>query len=786
MDRTESRLDRMAAPLLCALVVGVFADVVFLGQRLFVRDLASYYYATKKIVRDVILSGELPLWNRFYGAGQPMAANPEYAVFYPPHALLLLPGYDWWFQILVVAHVAFGAIGMYRFVRSMGMSGLTALYGAIAFAFGGLTGSLLNLLPYLFILAWMPWAFMHGRRWLLHGDRRALALASFAFGMQILTAEPTTLVQVWLIVGGYVLFQVKKPEDGRGLGLALLSRRLAAMFVLSVGVGAIQLLPAIDHVGDSVRSLRFPWKTVVAWSSPPWRVIELVIPSFFGRPWFAGEGGYWGSIFYAPRPLPFLFSIYCGFPVLALAVAGFVRGGRVARWVAASCGMAFVLALGSATPVFRLLYDLGPGQSFRYPEKFLIAILVLLVLFALAQLERAREIRGLVSRTGVWLAVAGLLASVGALVFLSGEGGVSFAASVGGATTSSGAAELRNAFRVDWMTNLARFAAFAALFAALGRAISVRRWMVALVLFGFVDLAIGFRAVSPSIDASYFEPPPVAETLDDSRDGWRVFPLANWFQTYQRSTNGLRFSETGEGTYWTVRNGMAPMLLSAWRFRQVMEIDFDRTALLPTTRLLEALWEIRNQVGGDRDATLMAIGSAKYVTRFRDFERELERSGSVRWASPVEYVEVPTNPVYWVPDRIERVEGREGFVRRFLESDPGPRTALVESEAFAPSPCEVLEVEERTNSARVVVECSGRSLLVAGVTPHKYWSAEVDGAPTPILTVNLGYSGVELGGGRHVVEMRYENPVIVASGVISALTLLVLVGVGRSRAAIYG
>lgn len=772
-ERT-SRLDRIAAPLLCALVAGVFADVLFLGQRLFVRDVASYYYATKKIVRDTILAGEFPLWNRLYAAGQPMAANPEYAVFYPPHAMLLLPGYDFWFQVLVVTHVAFGAVGMYKLARSIELSGLTALYGAIAFAFGGLTASLLNLLPYLFILAWMPWAFMNARRWLLEGNRRALAFAAIAYGMQILTAEPTTLVQIWMMTGVWMLYVAS--GSGRD-AFVRLSGRLVAMFVLSVGIGAVQLVPAIDHVGDSVRALRFPWKAVVSWSTPPWRLVELLIPSFFGRPWFAGEGGYWGSIFYAPRPLPFLFSIYCGFPVVVLALAGFARGGRAARWVAASCAAALVLAMGSATPLFRLLYDLGPAQSFRYPEKFLIAMLVLLLLFALVTLERIGGERRLVSRVGVGLAAAGLVVSVAAIVLLSGERGFSLASGVGGATTASGALGTRDALRLDWIANVIRFATFLVLFALLGRGIALRKWVAALVVVGFVDLAAGYRALSPSIDASFFAPPPVAGTLAANRDEWRVFPLANWYQSSGQSPEGGKFSRSGEGTYWTVRNGMSPMLLSAWGFRQVLEIDYDRTALLPTTRLNEALWDIRNEIGDARDRTLMAMGSARYVTRFREHDAEMERAGSERAAVPVDHIEVPTNPFYWVPESIESVSGRTGFVSRMLASDPGPRAALVEGDSFDPAPCDVLGVEETANRARIRVRCDGRSLLVASVTPHKYWTARVGGEERTIRVVNLGYSGIELEAGLQDVELTYANPVVAVSAAVSAIALLVVAAI---------
>ena len=42
------------------------------------------------------------------------------------------------------------------------------------------------------------------------------------------------------------------------------------------------------------------------------------------------------------------------------------------------------------------------------------------------------------------------------------------------------------------------------------------------------------------------------------------------------------------------------------------------------------------------------------------------------------------------------------------------------------------------------------------------------------MVTNIGYQGVEVPAGRHIVEMRYRNPLISAGAAISAATLLAL------------
>ncbi|MGZ4810487.1 MAG: hypothetical protein ACXV7D_14280, partial [Thermoanaerobaculia bacterium] len=65
--RRSSR-DLIAAAFLAASVVVLFADVLFFGRVISGRDSAFYHLPMKKVVRDLLLSGEFPIWNRLYAA----------------------------------------------------------------------------------------------------------------------------------------------------------------------------------------------------------------------------------------------------------------------------------------------------------------------------------------------------------------------------------------------------------------------------------------------------------------------------------------------------------------------------------------------------------------------------------------------------------------------------------------------------------------------------------------------------------------------------------------------
>ena len=759
--------------LLSTLTAVAFADVLFLGKRLFIRDLASYYHPTKKLVREALLAGDLPLWNHAYSAGQPMAANPEYAVFYPPHLLLLLPDYEFAFQLLIVLHVAVGAIGAYRFLRSTGLRVESSVFGAITFAFGGLTASLLNLLPYLFLLTWLPWAFLHVRRWFTLGGWSYLACAAIFLGLQILTAEPTTLVQVWLLIGLYALHRVASAERKRS-ALGRIVPRVGVLLVAALAVGAVQLLPAIDHAGDSVRTEPFSYKTVSSWSMPAVRPLEVAVPNVFGRVWREEETAYLGAVLYGARPLPFLFSVYMGMFGFCLAVAGIrarLPGTGLFLTVAA---ISFVLALGDHTPILRWLYDAGVATSFRYSEKFAIMGLLALAVYQARAFDTLLDDPRRLGRSALLAAGGCLIVSLaGAGLFVS-DRGVELARSLTAMPDADTLAGIVRDARVDWFANSVRAAVALGLFVAAIRGRAGKLWSAIAIGATFLDLALVGRAVAPSIDARYFEEPAVARKLDADREAYRVFPLADWYYSRGLSENGRRFAETGVGTYWTLRNGLAPMLSAAWGFRYSIEIDYDRTNLLPAKRFVEAAWNVRNAIGDSRDATLMAMAGARYRTRFRDHATTTLGAKPVDAIEPIAFGKLGSGERYYFADRILEAHDATEFSDALIRDDPGPRAAFVTSRMRGAAPGEVLSWKETARSIEIDVDASGRSLLVMSVTPHRYWRARVDGRDTRIVQVNLGFSGVALDEGRHRVVLEYRNPVIIAGAEITLVALLLL------------
>ncbi|HVR44198.1 MAG TPA: YfhO family protein [Thermoanaerobaculia bacterium] len=772
-DRTALR-DSRAVLLLSAAVFLMFADVLLLGNRFFIRDLTRYYYPTKKIVREVILGGEFPYWNRHYSAGQPMAANPEYEVFYPPQWLVLLPSYDLGFRLHIVLHLWIAALGMYAFLRSLGLRAESSLFGGLVFGLGGLVVSLVNLLPILFVVAWCPLVLLFARRAMLRGSVRDGAAAAIVLGVQCLAGEPTSLVQTCLLIGAYSLYLA---WERRGEGVGPMARPLWIALGIGAGgmaAGAAQLLPAIEHVAESARARPFDLSLVTAWSMPWARPLELVIPHLFGHIYEKGTW-YWGSGLYPGTGSPFFFSIYGGILAAALIVASLAvrpRGGLPVLMLCAGSGL---LALGGHTPLFRLLYDAGLATGVRYPEKWSFIGLFALIVFAAAMFDRMLQgDRKLIDAAiGFTAAVTLLAAGLGALALTDAYAG--WFGRVWGLGERPSAAWMAELSKRDWWALAGRGAAALALFWGARRAIGSpsRLWFGAVVLFVIADLAPIGIDVLPRVEARYYTPPPIASQLDPRRGSYRIFPEADW---YGSTDVAKRYFGSGEAVYWIVRNGMYPQTPATWGFAMALERDYDKTALLPTVDLVNAMWAVRDRGGAGWREAFMAMSNSWYRTEYRDWEEERKRTGGrLRNARPLDYVKEQEWPRYYFADRVRRVGGEEDLIERLVAGDWTPRTAFVTGEAFEPAGGRVIRAAETANRTSIEVEAEGRAMLVLSVTPHKYWSATLGGERVPIRTVNVGFQGIEVPAGRHRIELRYANRLVQGAMAISAFSLLALV-----------
>jgi hypothetical protein len=766
------RRDWLLVALLVLLGTAFFADVLVGVNELYIRDLTAYYYPSKKVLRDIVAHGEFPYWNRYFSAGQPIAANPEHEVFYPLTWLILLPSYDLGYRLLIVVHIYIGLLGMYALLRSMELRRFASLFGAVSWGLGGLYLSYVNLLPILFGAAWIPPVCLFARRFLLRRNLRDFGLAALMLGLQFLVGEPTTILQTGFILVCYGLYRAW--YDGRTAG-GFLSRTFL-IGLISIGglmIGAAQILPALEHVHDSVRSRPFDFDMVSTWSMHPAKLLELIFPNILGHIAIKQIIWYWAGPLYPGMGSPFLYSIYAGILVTALCLGGAFARRRGSRLVLLVGAVSLVLSLGSHTPLLRLLYDWHVISSIRYPEKFALMGIFAMTLFAAKMLSSLLDGDENVRKATLGFVLATAVgATIMAVAALTPAYPPLFLKVWGMSNTPNGR------FHSQFMVTLSRndwiLAAVRGLLAALiVRTARPRRWWyVTAFIFVLADLGPVTRELNPRMPRRFFEPPPAAFFVAPHRGEGRIFHEAAWYGSDEVA--GEYFS-TGDGVYWVMRNGLFPMTTAGWGIATVLERDIDKTALLPTVDLVDSMWNVKRNRIKDWAEIFMAMSNVRYRGGYRPFAKESARiQGDFRKSQPIHFAEEPNNPRYYFADQIVTIRDRGDFVSHLSTYAYSRRVAFVTVPAFAPAAGRVLRAMETANTATLDVEAAGQALLVMSVTPHKYWRIFIDGAPAPALIVNVGYQGVVIAPGRHRIVMRYWNDLVRVGLAISAISILAL------------
>ncbi|MCM2314752.1 MAG: YfhO family protein [Thermoanaerobaculia bacterium] len=770
----ERRSDLRAMGLLALLITVLYADVLFAGMTFFTRDLTAYHYPMKWVVREIVLGGDFPFWNRLYSAGQPLAANPAYEVFYPPQWLTLLPDYNFGFRLHIVLHVFIAVFGAFRFFRSIELGVPASFAGALIFATCGPYVSTLNLLPFLFSISWVPWIALYARRWILGRGSRDFVSAALFLGVQAVLCEPTTLMQTWGVIALYAAFVGWGRGGLRGAGSNLI--RGAALVAMGIAVAAVQFLPAADHAGDSVRAIGFPFSTVARWSFPPARALELAFPNFLGT--LEAQGPlFWGGRLYADTGGPFLYSVYLSLVLAGLALAGAFRGVAGRGLLALVAVPSFVLAAGSHTPALAALYGMDLLPSIRYPEKFILSASFAMVTYGVVVLDRVLGGESVVARRTAW--ICGGIGAAALLVFLGclHPGYPVWFAEFWG-TKGTAASSIA---RTQWLVAALRGAAFAVVMYLLA-ANRGRKSLALLILVLLADLAPLGNQINPRIHRSFFdEPPPLAEQLD--LDGSRLAHVASM----QMKAPERPAYFQGQRAYRVIRNGLWPATPALHGIPTCFELDVDETQLLRTRAVLDVVEKLAERGVFDWIAVLGPMYGSGPVLVYRDPATELRRVGD-DWSEiqPVDLEQTPRYPRYYFASRMVEAPDDARLTDLLARQPWDPRSAFVSRGAHAVGAGRVLTAEESANRTELEVEADADAFLVLSSTSHKYWQATIDGVPAGITETNIAFQGVAVPAGKHRVVLTYYNPTIAVGAIITCLSLVALGFVWTRRAGIGG
>lgn len=745
--RNRYRADAAAVAALFLSLFVLFPRVLAGTAGFFRSDLSAYHRPLKWVWAHLVRSSEFPWWNPLISGGQPIAANPAYESFYPLQLFLLLPDFEYGFQLHILSHVLLAGVGMYALLRSIGFLAGTSFAVALSFQLSGPVVATMIRLPFLFAFAWMPLVVLFGRRWIRHRRVRDLALASLTMGMQMLVGEPVTVLQTMILLAGYAVCAGWDAGRTRSALRNLMLLGGAALF--AGALASVQLIPGFDHASHSVRSDGFTWAASSEWSTPPQRLAEIALPAL-NRVLADEEGFQRISVMYGPRVEAYLPELYCGVLVVICAIVPLFRT-TPRRWqLLIASSIFFAVALATVFPLYRIAWQSGLFASIRYPEKFLLGGVFPLFILAAAGFEAvlrdAASRRIAIRVSSVWIAVV-LAVHIG---------------SEPAAFTSPFASDAELAawsLRTWTLTSLLRGAAALLIFRMMGKH---GRTGVAVMVGLFVTLDLWFVAArhAPTQGDARFDPPPVASVVEDRG---RVVSDAAWSDIEGRVPEWVYESDAS----WTIaHDSMYPYRNVRWNIASIIEEDIDATLLSQSASYNRAVLRAR-QRSGEWPHGLLAGSGAGALIRY-----ELTPDAD---PSPVYADEIDSASRYWFAEE-SLVAGDEAMLTDLIARRKiGPRTAATAQKIETLSPGRVLAISESPSAIEVRVTAANHALLVAAVTRDRHWKVYVDGIPVETIPVNLVWQGIAVPPGEHAVVLRYRDPLVMTGAIVSLLTLALII-----------
>ncbi|MBI4213911.1 MAG: hypothetical protein HY534_06330 [Chloroflexi bacterium] len=694
-------------------------------------DFTEEYFPVLLTVARALQDGELPLWNPYSNGGQPLLADPQAALFYPP---------TWWalsgisglngdsvvaLERLIPFHLALAAASSYLLGRVLLGSRLAASVVAIVFTYSGfLTSYPIQQLPILRAAAWFPLILTFFWLALERSLVPWVLLAGATLGLAVLAGHPQTafLEGVGLTVVTLVwTYQAWVRGQLRSASARAVSS-LVATGGIGAGVGAAQLLPTYEFLGVSNRSgvdFSFLAGGFALWELP----LDLVAPRVLG-----GTPVYVGIL-----------------PLVLVMVALGLRPSRIAGVAAAVAITGLILSTGANTFAYAALYNLVPFFDFFRGQERSIMLFSLGV--AILAGSGAAGLAEKMNRGQL-----GTLGSIRNLTFLALLGALGLWAGLywrAGSPQVSSDAVARWTELIRWVGILVALLASAA---------------------GVLTLRLRVAAARPLI------PPLVVAliSIDLVAMGWHshlgdrrpddVYPPS---AIVERALRDLDWGRVYDEWVLPGNHGQAYALPSITR---TFPLHLERLSLATGRFPRERLFDLLN---------------VRYVATWQPPSGPLVPLASQTGPQGPRYLygrAAGPGPA-WVVPAARVVGGAEAALAATARTDFDPWSAVVIEGSDRGLPREagsgrILSYRRGWNDVEVTAEAPQGGHLVVSEVGYPSWRAQLDGQPVPIMRANYLLQAVWLPPGTHRVRLAIDAGAVKWGVGATIFTLAALVGCG--------
>ncbi|MEM5792882.1 MAG: hypothetical protein QXY45_00795, partial [Candidatus Aenigmatarchaeota archaeon] len=331
-----------------------------------VQDVMEQYSLWKLMIHNnVKIHKELPLWNPWYFSGHPFVSNLLSSMFYPINIVYIIFNPDFAFNYVFMFDIFLAGLFTYFFCRQIGLEEDSSVLSSITFMFSGyfidhiFAGHLANIDA----IIWMPASFWMTEVLIKEKKIRYIIFLSFFLTMQVLAGHiqhafySNIALFIYFIYRNLQIYKSNKNlEEIKNNFLNFFSSII--IFIL---LSSIQLLPSFEFLFYSVRSRGLPFDEASLFSFPPYQIIGLVLPEFFGSPI---DQSYWGGRNF------FELTAYVSVTGFLLAIFSIIfNKNKYTKIFLFLSVFSILFAFGRYSPLYHFLYKYVPGFNlFRIPS----------------------------------------------------------------------------------------------------------------------------------------------------------------------------------------------------------------------------------------------------------------------------------------------------------------------------------------------------------------------------------------------------------------------------------
>ena len=321
-----------------------------------------------------LFSTSFSSWNPSVQAGKYVFADVLYQSFYPPNLVILsfLPN-TLGFNFYLLAHYALAGLFTYLFLHSLRLTTYSAFIGGLTFMVSGFMCAHKGHEYIICSAIWLPLVLYFVHCYVERLQILCVAWAAVPLGLSILAGFPQITLYSSALILAYLATSIFHSPKLKGWSVKF--RHLAgSTFLLFFLAGLLGCLPilAVAETSPHLTRERITYEMFTSDGFPPWQVLTLLIPNFFGGvdrhiPMYGP-----GTTIFAAEVYP-----YIGLLPLAFAIGCFtVRRaiGFQARFWSAAAAVALLLSFGGMTPVYWLLFHLPIYNLFRVPARHLFEV----------------------------------------------------------------------------------------------------------------------------------------------------------------------------------------------------------------------------------------------------------------------------------------------------------------------------------------------------------------------------------------------------------------------------